>query len=46
VMSAAGWSPITMRPLMFPNSESKVLANILRYGASHLGMRAHAAGLY
>jgi hypothetical protein len=39
-LSASSWSPITMRPLAFPNSESKVLANVLNYGAPHLGMRA------
>jgi hypothetical protein len=44
-LDASGWSPITMRPLSFPNSESKVLSNVLRYGVSHLAMRSHAAGL-
>jgi hypothetical protein len=45
-LNASGWSPITMRPLSFPNSESKVLSNVLRYGVSHLAMRAHAAGVW
>jgi hypothetical protein len=45
-LNASGWSPITMRPLSFPNSESKVLSNVLRYGVSHLAMRAQAAGLW
>ena len=45
MLNASGWSPITMRPLSFPNSESKVLSNVLRYGVSHLAMRSHAAGL-
>jgi hypothetical protein len=39
-LNASTWSPITMRPLAFPNSESKVLANVLNFGAPHLGMRA------
>jgi hypothetical protein len=43
-LNAASWSPITMRPLSFPNSESKVLANVLNYGAPHLAMRALAEG--
>jgi hypothetical protein len=42
--NAATWSPITMRPLAFPNSESKVLANVLNFGAPYLGMRALAGG--
>ena len=46
LLSPAGWSPITMRPLTYPNSESKVLGDVLLWGASHLGMRAHADGLY
>jgi hypothetical protein len=45
-LNASGWSPITMRPLSFPNSESKVLSNVLRYGVSNLAMRSHAAGLW
>jgi hypothetical protein len=44
-LNAASWSPITMRPLSFPNSESKVLANVLNYGAPHLALRAHDTGL-
>jgi hypothetical protein len=39
-LNPSSWSPITMRPLAFPNSESKVLANVLNYGSPHIAMRA------
>ena len=39
-LSAAGWSPITMRPLMFPNSESKVLGTSSATAPRTSGSRA------
>ena len=33
------WSPIAARMMAFPNTESKILGNIGRFGMAHLWIR-------
>jgi hypothetical protein len=40
VFDSGTFSPVTFRPQMFPGSESKVLANLLRWGGGELAARA------
>ena len=42
----SGWSTISMRMFQFPNSESKILANLLRWGRGYVALRSLLAGDY